>query len=84
MLWVSFYRSFHDGRKHVQSAVLATKAGATDSPVPRIHVFPRGEDVDVRDKHHYDGERGSTLAEWDTNFAVTGDNASPARRIAHD
>ena len=23
------------------------------------HVFPRGEDVDGRDKHRYDGERGS-------------------------
>jgi hypothetical protein len=23
------------------------------------HVFPRGEDVDGRDKHGYDGERGS-------------------------
>jgi hypothetical protein len=48
------------------------------------HVFPRGEDVDGRDKHGYDGERGSTPAEWDRNLAVTSDNASPARRIAHE
>jgi hypothetical protein len=39
--------------------------------------------ADGRVKHGYDGERGSTPAEWDRNLAVASDNASRARRLAH-